>query len=381
MTKREPTPREADGADAVPDREPTLVERLTTPEGRAATKDSAVGSARTAVATTKQFLESAPARVRDVENKGLKIRMALASIVIFLFFFFAVQFLTGVVALFFGATVGGTGSFLLTLGLTIGFMALQYRGAVWMLENSDASEQLPREEHPEIYERTEALADRMGIEMPTLYVVDLGVPNAFALGRRNDGHVALTPQILSLADTEELEGIVAHELAHLRNRDALIQMFAVTTTILVRQIVSKVTWVMMWFVAVLKVYMTSTRYRAGYLTARDRVRMRRIVAGVTAVAVAFVTLFTRSLSRQREYHADATAAKYTDDGASGLASALQKVDRAVEETDFEPGDTADHVPTALCIHGSYEGILQRLFSTHPGTAKRLEKLGVDPGES
>src|SRR5713226_1822970 len=168
-----------------------------------------------------------------------------------------------------------------------------------------------REELPRAYETVERLTQRIGLPMPKIYVIPSDSPNAFATGRNpNHASVAVTQGILSLLTDEELEGVLAHELGHVRNRDILISSIAATLAGAITYLASMARWGMMF---------------GGY-SRRDNDRG----GGLAAILMLFLaplaaTLIQLAVSRAREYEADATGAHLTGNPYA-LASALSKLD-------------------------------------------------------
>jgi heat shock protein HtpX len=214
-----------------------------------------------------------------------------------------------------------------------------------------------REQLPRLYEVVERLTQKAGIPMPKLYVIPTDSPNAFATGR-NPQHasVAVTQGILGLLDDEELEGVLAHELGHVRNRDILTSSIAATLagaiTILARM--------GFWF------------GMGG--DSRDRDRGGGILMLLLAPLAA--TLIQLWVSRTREYEADATGAGITHNPYA-LARALQKLDAYSKRVPMIATPSTAHLFIIQPMIGSS---LANLFSTHPPIYKRIERLTGRPAE-
>ncbi|MGC2697875.1 MAG: zinc metalloprotease HtpX [Candidatus Angelobacter sp.] len=214
-----------------------------------------------------------------------------------------------------------------------------------------------REELPRIYSVVERLTQKTGLPMPKLYVIPTDSPNAFATGR-NPRHasVAVTQGILQLLNDEELEGVLAHEIGHVRNRDILTSSIAATLagaiTILARM--------GMWFGL------------GGDRDNRDR------SGGILMLLLAPLAAMLIQLwvSRTREYEADATGADMTHNPMA-LASALQKLDAYSKRIPLMASPSTAHLFIVKPMMGLNFG---NLFSTHPPIEKRIERLTGRPAE-
>ncbi|MGA7521057.1 MAG: zinc metalloprotease HtpX [Acidobacteriaceae bacterium] len=215
-----------------------------------------------------------------------------------------------------------------------------------------------REQLPRAYEVVERMTQKMGIPMPKIYVIPTDSPNAFATGR-NPKHasVAVTHGILQLLNDDELEGVLAHELGHVRNRDILTSSIAATLagaiTLLAR---------MGWWAEMFGGMGGGGRdRRGGGISALFMLILAPIAAMLIQLAV----------SRSREYEADATGAKITGNPYA-LASALEKLDAYSKRLPMAGSPTTAHLFIV-------EPLLSRemfanLFSTHPPIPKRIERL-------
>jgi heat shock protein HtpX len=209
-------------------------------------------------------------------------------------------------------------------------------------------------EFPELHSIVRGLADKAGIPMPRLYVSPSPQPNAFATGR-NPEHaaVAVTQGILPILDRRELEGVLAHELSHVQNRDILISSVAAT-------IGAVITWL---------------AYLAYFLPmGGDDEDGGNPFAGLLMVILAPLAagLIQMAISRSREFGADSTGAQLTADPMA-LASALRKIEAYARGT---PPATTNPSTAHLFISNPFKGGagVASLFSTHPSTAERVERL-------
>jgi len=222
-----------------------------------------------------------------------------------------------------------------------------------------------REQLPRAYEVVERLTRKMGIPMPKIYVIPNESPNAFATGR-NPQHasVAVTEGILNLLNDEELEGVLAHELGHVRNRDILISSIAATLagaiTLLARM-----------------GYWASLFGGGGGRDDRDRGGGGLVALLMLILAPIAATLIQLAVSRSREYQADATGAQLTGNPYA-LASALRKLDGYSKRIPMQASPSNAHLFIVAPMLGGVS--FANLFSTHPPIAKRIERLTGRPAE-
>jgi heat shock protein HtpX len=215
-----------------------------------------------------------------------------------------------------------------------------------------------REDLPRVYDVVERITQRVGLPMPKIYVIPTESPNAFATGR-NPKHasVAVTQGILKLLNDEELQGVLAHEIGHVNNRDILISSVAAT-------LAGAITWL---------------RYGAmfGGMGGRDERRGGGLGALLMLIlAPIAATLIQLAVSRSREYQADATGAQFTGNPYA-LASALSKLDAYSRRLPMVATPSTAHLFIIQPLLGMNFG---SLFSTHPPIAKRIERLTGRPAE-
>lgn len=214
-----------------------------------------------------------------------------------------------------------------------------------------------REQLPRAYEVVERLTAKEGLPMPKIYVLPTESPNAFATGR-NPQHasVAVTHGILQLLDDEELEGVLAHELGHVKNRDILTSSIAATLAGAITMVAR------MGYFAELFGYGGGgdRRERGGGLTALLMI----IVAPIAAM------LIQLAVSRSREYEADATGA-HTTGNPYALARALQKLENYSKRLPLQATPSTAHLFIIAPLLG---GGIGSLFSTHPPTKERIRRL-------
>ncbi len=295
-----------------------------------------------------------------VQHIGLKFRMVVMGSILFAFY----AAIAGLVILNFGANT--TVLALLLLG-TIGFVGFQYKFGKWAALRSVGAEDMPEDgRYGEIHRQVGQLSRDMNIDKPRLMVADMGVPNAFAVGRRGAGVVVVSTEIIDLLDREELKGVLAHELAHINNRDVVMM--------LIGQSIAAMVGIAVQFA----VLFGGERNIGSYIFA--------MIAG--SIAQMIVSIFVLAISRYREYVADSDAAQYTNN-PDAMARALEKISQGAKrrqqssqglnqrggrgrQQQQEKG-TPDEV-AALCIFEGDRGVLETIFSTHPPVEKRIEKL-------
>jgi heat shock protein HtpX len=217
-----------------------------------------------------------------------------------------------------------------------------------------------REELPRAYEVVERMTQRMGIPMPKMYVIPTESPNAFATGR-NPKHasVAVTHGILGLLNDEELEGVLAHELGHVQNRDILTSSIAATLAGAITLIARMGYW--------------AEIFGGGGQGGGSRQRGGGGISGLFMLILAPIAamLIQLAVSRSREYEADATGAKTTGNPYA-LASALEKIDASSKRLPMVASPSSAHLFIAQPLVGG--GMFTNLFSTHPPMQKRIERL-------
>ena len=209
---------------------------------------------------------------------------------------------------------------------------------------------------PTFYHVVQRLASRDNIPMPKVYLLPDASPNAFATGR-NPSHaaVAATEGLLRIMNEEELEGVIAHELSHVRNRDILISSIAATIA------------------GALAVMMQFARFAAIFGGGRDDRQggtnplVLLLVAVLGSVAALFIQM---AISRSREYQADASGAELSHNPL-GLARALAQLQRASEQVPMDANPATAHLFIVNPLHG---GGLMSLFSTHPPIEERIARL-------
>ena len=214
--------------------------------------------------------------------------------------------------------------------------------------------EVDRSQSPYLFDMVERLAQKAQIPMPKLYVINDATPNAFATGRNpNHAAVAVTSGITGLLSNSELEGVIAHELAHIKNRDILIGAVASTFAGAITMLANMAQWAMIF----------------GGRDDEDNSLIGSLVLIIVAPIAA--TMLQLAISRSREYIADASGAKISGNPL-GLASALQKLSgynsqKAVDAS----GPATAHM---FIVNPLRIGGITKLFSTHPPIEERVKKL-------
>ena len=213
---------------------------------------------------------------------------------------------------------------------------------------------IDRSDNPRLFSIVKKIADLNGLPMPRVAIVPSSTPNAFATGRNpKNAVVAATTGIMSVLDDNELEGVMAHEMAHVKNRDTLVMCAAATIAGFISFAAR-----MLWWNSMFGGRNRNVNYGVMLLVA------------ITAPLAAF--LLQMAVSRSREYHADATAAKLTNKPWA-LISALKKLEW---ENHRKPLDCGSPSNAAMCIVNPLRGgdFFINMFSTHPPMEKRIKEL-------
>ena len=211
-------------------------------------------------------------------------------------------------------------------------------------------------EAPRLYNMVRRLASKAGVPMPRVYLIPTEQPNAFATGR-NPEHavVAVTEGILRILDDEELEGVLAHELAHVTNRDILISTIAATLAGAITYLAHMAQWA---------AFFGGGRHDDDDGPSPITMMLMAIVAPLAAMLVQL------AVSRSREFHADATGARLAG-RTWGLSKALEKLEMAKHAVPMDTNPATAHLFIVNPLSGN---TLMRLFSTHPPIEERIARL-------
>jgi heat shock protein HtpX len=263
--------------------------------------------------------------------------------------------LTGII-LFIGSFWGQGGLFMaLVMSIVMNFASYFFSDKIAL--SMYHAQEVTREQAPQIYRIIESICTHQDLPIPRIYIIPQDSPNAFATGR-NPQHasIAVTQGALQLLNQEELTGVLAHELAHVKNRDILISSVAATLAGIIM------------FVA------NMARFAAIFGGGRndDREEGGGALGSLAMIIVAPIAamLIQMWISRTREYQADASAAEAVG-SPYGLSSALQKLENYSKRLPMDASPSTAHM---MIIHPFSGRSLMNLFSTHPPTQKRIERL-------
>jgi len=255
-----------------------------------------------------------------------------------------------------GQAMGGQQGMIIALLLALGLNFFAYWNSDKMALAMNRAREVSVAEAPDLHSLVAGLAGRAGLPKPKVYVIDDPTPNAFATGR-NPEHaaVAVTTGLLQVLDRYELEGVVAHELAHIKNRDILIGSIAAVMAGAISYLATMAQWAMLF----------------GGSRSDEEGGSNPLVMLVTMlVAPLAATLIQMAISRGREYMADATGAEICGHPKS-LASALGKLatSNAQRPMDVNPASAQMYIVNPLS-----GGTIANLFSTHPPMEERIRRL-------
>jgi heat shock protein HtpX len=257
--------------------------------------------------------------------------------------------------LFLGEALGGAQGLLIGFVFAVGTNFASY----WFSDKIVLSMYRAQQVGPEsrLYQMVQRLAARAGLPMPKVYVIPDASPNAFATGR-NPSHaaVAATEGILRLLSDEELEGVLAHELAHVKNRDILISSIAATLAGAIMMVANMARWSMI--------------FGAGHRDDRDGGGNALGLLFTVIVAPIAAMLIQMAISRSREYAADAGGAEIAGH-PMGLVNALRKIESGSKAVPLDANPATAHM---FIIQPFSRAAFASLFSSHPPTEKRIAAL-------
>ena len=262
-----------------------------------------------------------------------------------------------IVALFgvIGAALGGQSGMLLALG----FALLMNLGAYWFSDKLVLrmynAQQVDASTAPELFNMVKELADKAGIPMPRVYIIDDQAPNAFATGRNPaNAAVAATTGIMRLLSAREMRGVMAHELAHVAHRDILISTISATMAGAISALANF----------------------AMLFGGRDSEgRPSNPIASIAVMLLAPIaaSLIQMAISRAREFEADRGGAEISGDPLA-LASALEKIDHFARGVPFEAAERHPETAQMMIMNPLSARGVAGLFSTHPATEDRIARL-------
>lgn len=254
-----------------------------------------------------------------------------------------------------GGMLGGQTGMLIALLVAVGMNFFSYWFSADMVLKMYNAQQVDESTAPQFYRMVQELTQRAGLPMPKVYLIDEAAPNAFATGR-NPEHaaVAATTGILRALSERELRGVMAHELAHVMHRDILISTISATMAGAISMLANFAT----------------------LFGGRDE--HGRPVNPLAGIAVAILaplaaSLIQMAISRAREFEADRGGAEISGD-PTALASALDKIHRLAQGIPLAPAEAHPETAQMMIMNPLSGGGLAGLFSTHPPTQERIERL-------
>jgi heat shock protein HtpX len=252
-----------------------------------------------------------------------------------------------------GGAIGGQNGLIIAFVIAIGMNLFSYWFSDKMVLRMYRAQEVGPE-HP-LHRTTARLAQKAGLPMPKVYIIPDMSPNAFATGRDpKHAAVAATEGIIRILSPEELEGVIAHELAHVKHRDILISTIAATVA------------------AAIMFLASMARFAAIFGGSRDdREGSNPLAMLAMAILAPFAAMFIQmAISRQREFAADRGGAQIVG-SPMGLANALRKIESAVKQVPMNANPATEHMFIMKPFSG---GGITKLFSSHPPTEERVRAL-------
>ena len=254
-----------------------------------------------------------------------------------------------------GYALGAQQGMLIAFVMALGMNAFAYWNADKMLLSMHGARQVTEAEAPEFYRLVEQLAQRAQLPMPKVYVIDTPQPNAFATGRNpENAAVAATTGLLRMLSHEEIAGVMAHELAHVRNRDTLVMTITATIAGAIGMLAN---------------------FAFFFRGSDNRNNPLGAVGGLLAMILAPIaaTLVQLAISRTREYGADQGGAEISGQPLA-LASALQKLEHGARNIDNHAAEANPATAHLFIVNPLHARASDGLFATHPSTANRVARL-------
>ncbi|HIP83504.1 MAG TPA: zinc metalloprotease HtpX [Desulfocapsa sulfexigens] len=258
-----------------------------------------------------------------------------------------------------GQALGGSNGMVIALVMAVGMNFFAYWFSDKMVLKMSGAREATQAEAPELHQMVAQLAQRANLPMPKVYIIHKDAPNAFATGRNpNHAAVAVTTGLTNILKKDELEGVLAHELAHIKNRDILISTVAATMAGAISTMASMAQWAMIF----------------GGGRSNDENGGGEIIGNIVMMILAPIgaSLIQMAISRSREYQADATGAAICGQPQS-LASALQQLEIYNRQGPMNVNPATAQMYIVNPLSG---GQLANLFSTHPPMQERIKRLGA-----
>ena len=260
--------------------------------------------------------------------------------------------------LFIGQLLGGRQGMVIALILAAGMNFFSYWYSDKIVLKMYRASEVTTQQAPELYDMVGTLAQRAGLPMPRVYIIPQQTPNAFATGRNPENAVvAVTEGLLKTMGSEEIMGVLAHEIAHVKNRDILIGSIAATMAGAIMILASIARWSAIFGGA------GSDDDEGGGLGIIGLIAMS-IIAPIGAMVIQM------AISRSREFLADDAGARFAQN-PEGLASALEKLGNYARRIPMDANPSTAHMFIVNPLSG---GSLMRLFSTHPPLEERIARL-------
>ena len=263
--------------------------------------------------------------------------------------------LAGMTALFVGIgfMLGGPTGMLIALAIAVGMNVFAYWNSDRMMLSMYGATEVDARSAPGLYGTVEQLADRAGLPMPKVYIIDTDHPNAFATGRNpENAAVAATSGLLRILTTEEVAGVMAHELAHVKNRDTLIMTITATVA------------------GAISMLATFAMFFGG-----NRNNPLGLIGTILIMILAPIAamLVQMAISRTREYAADRAGAEICGHPL-WLASALGKLERGAQQIDNPEAENNPATAHMFIVNPLHARSIDGLFTTHPNMQNRIAKL-------
>ncbi len=263
--------------------------------------------------------------------------------------------LAGMTALFVGIgfMLGGPTGMLIALAIAVGMNVFAYWNSDRMMLSMYGATEVDVRSAPGLYGTVEQLADRAGLPMPKVYIIDTDQPNAFATGRNpENAAVAATSGLLRILSTEEVAGVMAHELAHVKNRDTLIMTITATVA------------------GAISMLATFAMFFGG-----NRNNPLGLIGTILIMILAPIAamLVQMAISRTREYAADRAGAEICGHPL-WLASALDKLERGAQVIDNPEAENNPATAHMFIVNPLHARSIDGLFTTHPNMQNRIAKL-------
>jgi heat shock protein HtpX len=260
-----------------------------------------------------------------------------------------------------GASFGGRQGMMIALMVAVGMNFFSYWFSDKLVLKMYNAQQVDEASAPQFYRMVAELAQKAELPMPKVYLIQEDAPNAFATGRNpQNAAVAATTGILRVLSERELRGVMAHELAHVKHRDILISTVSATMA------------------GAISMLANFAMFFGGRGSDGQRANPIASIA-VMLLAPLAASVIQMAISRAREFEADRGGAEISGD-PQALASALQKIQRAAQGTPLETTERHPETAQMMIMNPLSGGGLRGLFSTHPPTEERVERLlAMAPG--